>query len=101
MTHVSGMQFKVQLSAAPGNRVKDLTINGGPMEADRIYSLATSDYLANGGDGYESLKRGSEVPFSQQVTPLIADIVISILRRQSELAATAQGRVTFISGRGN
>ena len=99
--HVSGMQFKVQLSAAPGNRVKDLTINGGPMEADRIYSLATSDYLANGGDGYESLKRGSEVPFSQQVTPLIADIVISILRRQSELAATAQGRVTFISGRGN
>ena len=97
--HVSGMQFKVQLSAAPGNRVKDLMINGASMEPDRIYSLATSDYLAIGGDGYESLKRGTEVPFSQQVTPLIADIVISVLRRQSELSATAQGRVTFVNGR--
>ena len=97
--HVSGMQFKVQLSAAPGNRVKELTINGSPMEPGRIYSLATSDYLANGGDGYDSLKRGTEVPFSQQVTPLIADIVISVLRRQSTLSATATGRISFVNGR--
>ena len=99
--HVSGMQFNVLLSAAPGNRVKDLTINGAAMEPDRIYSLATSDYLANGGDGYASLKRGTEVPFSQQVTPLIADIVISVLRRQSALSAVATGRIRFINGKNN
>ena len=69
------------------------------LTAGRIYSLATSDYLANGGDGYDSLKRGTEVPFSQQVTPLIADIVISVLRRQSTLSATATGRISFVNGR--
>lgn len=97
--HVAGMQFSVQLTAAPGNRIRDLQINGEPMDPNRIYSLATSDYLANGGDGYDSLKRGKEVPFSQQVTPLIADIVISVLRRQPALAATESGRITLLTGR--
>lgn len=97
--HVSGMQFKIQRSAAPGNRVKKLLINGAPVDAKRIYTLATSDYLAEGGDGFSSLKRGIEVPFSQQATPLIADIVISILRRQPSLAAVKNGRITFVNGR--
>ena len=96
--HVSGMQFKVLLSAAPGNRVRDLMINGVPVDDQHIYSLATADYLASGGDGYNSLKRGTEVTFSHQVTPLIADIVISVLRRKPSLAATESGRITFING---
>ncbi|GGF68710.1 bifunctional metallophosphatase/5'-nucleotidase [Alteromonas lipolytica] len=99
--HISGMTCEVLLSAPPGQRIEKLLINGQPVQPGRYYTLATTDYLASGGDGYESLKRGIEVPFSQQVTPLIADIVISVLRRHTSLAASTSGRLMFISGKGN
>lgn len=93
--HVSGMQFTADLNAAIGHRIQQLRINGEPVEAETIYSLATSDFLAGGGDGYESLKNGETVAFSQQVTPLIADIVISVIRRQPALAAKKNNRIVF------
>ncbi|MCP3865511.1 MAG: bifunctional metallophosphatase/5'-nucleotidase, partial [Aestuariibacter sp.] len=98
--HVSGLSVNVDLNAPVGNRVKHIMINGQPLEEARIYSVATSDFLAGGGDGYDALTLGTEVPFSQQVTPLIADIVISVLRRQQTISARRTGRINDMSSIG-
>lgn len=98
--HISGVSMNVDLSAPVGQRIKHIEINGQALVDANIYSLATSDFLAGGGDGYKALTLGSEVPFSQQVTPLIADIVISILRRQQTVSANKSGRIKFISSIG-
>ncbi|MDC8830020.1 bifunctional metallophosphatase/5'-nucleotidase [Alteromonas gilva] len=95
--HVSGMQFTVDLSEPPGQRVKHLLVNSEPVSKTAVYTLATSDFLAGGGDGYESIKEAEEVPFSQQVTPLIVDIVISVFKRQQQLYAPSGGRIAISS----
>jgi len=38
--------------------VTALTVNGKPVEAGKIYNVATSDYLANGGDSMDFFKKG-------------------------------------------
>ncbi|NVK54538.1 MAG: bifunctional metallophosphatase/5'-nucleotidase [Alteromonadaceae bacterium] len=98
--HVSGMRFEVELTAPPGQRVKHVLVNGEPVEQTQVYTLATSDFTAGGGDGYESLKEAEEMLFSQQVTPLIADIVISVFKRQPLLEPPSTGRIVFSSNNG-
>jgi 2',3'-cyclic-nucleotide 2'-phosphodiesterase (5'-nucleotidase family) len=38
--------------------VTGLTVQGKPVEAGKIYNVATSDYLANGGDSMDFFKKG-------------------------------------------
>ena len=94
--HVSGISMNIDLNAPVGERIKHIMVNGQPLEEARIYSMATSDFLAGGGDGYDALTLGTEVPFSQQVTPLIADIVISVLRRQQTISAKKSDRIDYM-----
>lgn len=97
--HVSGMRFTADLNQSAGKRIQHLEIDGEPVEAQKVYTLATSDFLAGGGDGYESLRNAEVVAFSQQVTPLIADIVISVIRRYPTLSATKNSRIVLTHSR--
>jgi 5'-nucleotidase/UDP-sugar diphosphatase len=36
-------------------KIEGVTINGRPIDPDRIYAMATNSYLAGGGDGYKIL----------------------------------------------
>jgi 5'-nucleotidase len=53
---VSGIRFTFDAGRPPGSRVVDVTVNGVPLDAQKEYTLATADFLADGGDGYEILK---------------------------------------------
>lgn len=49
---------------AETNRCTEILINGEPLHSEKIYRVATIDYLANGGDYMESLKQGKIVAVS-------------------------------------
>ncbi|MBI3018349.1 MAG: 5'-nucleotidase C-terminal domain-containing protein, partial [Deltaproteobacteria bacterium] len=49
--HVSGLSFIIDK-----NQAKNVKVNGKPLKLDKIYRVATNDFTANGGDGYELLK---------------------------------------------
>ena len=49
---VSGMSFKFDPAQSAGSRVFDVKVNGEVLEAERVYTLATNDYMATGGDEY-------------------------------------------------
>ncbi|MCA1573426.1 MAG: 5'-nucleotidase C-terminal domain-containing protein [Acidobacteria bacterium] len=54
---VAGLRLTFDASRPPGSRVIDVTVNGQPLDNNRKYTLATTDFLAiDGGDGYSMLK---------------------------------------------
>ncbi len=53
---VSGIRFTFDAGRPAGSRVVDVKVNGVPLDDQKKYTLATPDFLAEGGDGYEILK---------------------------------------------
>ncbi len=48
---ISGMTVKVK-----GGKVVEIKVHGKPLDPNKIYVLATNNYMADGGDGYYMLK---------------------------------------------
>lgn len=53
---LSGMSFTIDKN----NKAKNIMIEGNPIQDDKTYYVATSDYLANGGDNMNFFKKGVE-----------------------------------------
>lgn len=53
---VSGIRFTFDAGRPAGSRVVDVSVNGVPLDDQKKYSLATTNFLAEGGDGYDILK---------------------------------------------
>ena len=50
--HVSGLSFSFDATRPKGSRVVEIAVGGAPLEDAKIYTLATNDFLARGGDRY-------------------------------------------------
>ena len=55
-----------------GGKVIDVEINGKPVDPDRIYVVATIDYLAEGGDNMASFTNGKTIARSENVLKMDA-----------------------------
>ena len=44
-----------------------VTVGGKPLDPEKVYKVATIDYLANGGDYMEPLTRGTQLARSQRI----------------------------------
>jgi len=96
--HVAGIQVKYNSKADAGSRVVSVTINGEKLEPNTEYSVATSDYLANGGDGYFPLFRGSAInPLLVSKSILIADLVARAISQTGTLENRIEGRIIDVS----
>ena len=51
----AGLAYRVDSARPRGNRVSGVLVRGQPLEADRLYRVATIVYLAEGKDGYRML----------------------------------------------
>lgn len=47
--------------ANPGTRIKNVTVNGEPLDLNRTYYIATNDFSAVGGDTYYAFQEAYEV----------------------------------------
>lgn len=90
---VSGLTARIDPREAVGMRVLELAVDGEPVEPTRIYTLATSDYLAAGGDGYAVLTAAEPVinPSDAQLT---ANQVIDYIAAAGTIAPAVEGRLT-------
>lgn len=52
---VSGISFTLDSSAPAGSRVVNLEVNGKPIDLTQKYSLAVTNFMHTGGDGYSML----------------------------------------------
>ncbi|MFI5280603.1 MAG: bifunctional metallophosphatase/5'-nucleotidase [Gemmatimonadales bacterium] len=78
---VSGLLVRWDRSAPAGHRIVSITLEGGRPVSDEVtYTLATFDFLANGGSGYSMLR---SLPAHNTGTDEL-DAFIAFLRRQPQ-----------------
>lgn len=88
---VSGIAFTFDPKAPSGQRIRDVAVGGAPLDPARLYRLATTDYLAAGGDGYAML-RSARVVVDASGGPLLVNVVAEAVAKAGALAAAPDGR---------
>jgi 2',3'-cyclic-nucleotide 2'-phosphodiesterase (5'-nucleotidase family) len=92
MLQVSGMKMRVDLSRPKGGRVSDALIGGAPLDPKRRYRVALNDFLAAGGDRFDSFREGSgAVPGGN-----FRDAVLDYLRTRSPVRPRVEGRIIVV-----
>jgi 5'-nucleotidase len=90
---VSGIRFTFDGRRSPGSRIVDLSINGKPLDEKRMYTLATSDYVAiDGGDGYAMLKT-ARVLTPRERAQFDSDVLQSAVVAKKVIAPKTDGRI--------
>ncbi|MBR9990274.1 MAG: bifunctional metallophosphatase/5'-nucleotidase, partial [Gemmatimonadetes bacterium] len=81
--HVSGLRAQIDPSRPVGQRVLAMSLSTGePIEADAIYTVTVSDFLASGtGDGFSAFGRALE---STPTGIIDLDALIDYIRRQPQ-----------------
>jgi 5'-nucleotidase / UDP-sugar diphosphatase len=88
----AGLAIVYDPQAESGKRLRSVTIGGKKLAPASVYRVATSDYLAAGGDGYAALTRG-KVLSDARFAKLLATIVAEYIERQGTVAPQLEGRI--------
>ena len=89
---VSGVKFKIN-----NNRAEEVFINGIPFDSTKTYTLVTSDYLVNGGDGLEMLKKAiKRTSLNYKIRDAIVDYVREKKSTNKNITTQKDGRITII-----
>lgn len=91
---VSGMTIEVDASRPTGSRVTSIKVGAQPLDEAKIYTVATTDFLARGGDGYDMLRDGRHLLHADDA-PLIANEVMTYLRRIGTVRTGVEGRIVI------
>lgn len=90
---VSGLSFTVDAGKPRGQRVSEVMIGGRPLDPAASYTLATNDYMLNGGDGYTALKQGEPL-LGVRDAQLMANDVMAYVTARKTVAPKVEGRIT-------
>ena len=91
---VSGLTMTVDSSAPVGRRVRDVRVNGQPLDPERTYRLATPDFLLKEGDGYTMFK-GQPITIAPENGELISAALEKYVAAKGEIAPAIEGRITI------
>lgn len=89
---VSGMTVAYDPAKRAGERIIEVKVAGAAVDDERTYKLATNDYIAGGGDGYEALTRG-KLLIDSSGARLMASQVMSYIRSAGTIAPKVEGRI--------
>jgi 2',3'-cyclic-nucleotide 2'-phosphodiesterase (5'-nucleotidase family) len=76
--HSAGLTFAFDESKEPLSRVHDIKIQGKALEANKMYKLATNDFMAAGGDGYTMMSNYPIVAEMVSLEEALADYIAEI-----------------------
>ncbi|MFN0113388.1 MAG: bifunctional metallophosphatase/5'-nucleotidase [Paracoccaceae bacterium] len=92
---VSGMAYAFDATAPAGARVSEVMVGGAALDPDKLYLLATNDFVLGGGDGYAALG-GGKVIVNGGNGDLLANDVIDYVAATGRVTATVEGRITRV-----
>ncbi|SEW27970.1 bifunctional metallophosphatase/5'-nucleotidase [Natrinema salifodinae] len=92
---VSGMAYAYEPDAPAGDRVEAITVDGEPLADDATYELATNDFVASGGDGYEVLADADVLVPADEGT-LLSALAIETIREEAVIAPETEGRIEIV-----
>lgn len=90
------VRYTITYDSNKQGTISGLTIGGQPIDPDKVYRMATNDYLAGGGDGYTVLTRNND---SFNTSMLLSDVVIDYVQTLSQpVEPILDGRLTIVNG---
>ena len=90
---ISGISVALAPALPAGERITEFMVNDAVPEPDAVFTLATNDFLAEGGDGYPHLA----VKKRLQSWMSVEAAIIQRLRSQEIIAPLPQGRIMMRS----
>lgn len=93
---VSGLDYSYNLAFEPGSRIKRVTVNGVPLDKSGMYTLALSNYMFTGGDGYDMFKKARTlVPAGDALSD--AELLAAYAVKQGTLDVDVEGRIAIFN----
>lgn len=92
---VSGITFTYDPTAQPGERVREVYVNGQPLDPNKTYVVAINDYMGRGGDGYAMFKDAPRV-IDERSGLLLANVVMNYIQAHSPVAPKVEGRIKTV-----
>ena len=89
---VSGMRLVYDPAAPAGNRIVEIEVGGTPLDPAKVYTVATNDYMAGGGDGYASLGNG-RLLIDASGAILMATMVMDYIESLGTVSPAVDGRI--------
>ena len=89
---VAGLRLVYDPQAPPGGRVVTVEVGGEALDPARTYTVATNDYMAEGGDGYAALAKGWPLIDAAGGT-LMSTMVMDYIEAEGTVAPELDGRI--------
>jgi 2',3'-cyclic-nucleotide 2'-phosphodiesterase (5'-nucleotidase family) len=91
---VSGLAYVFSPARPAGSRIASVTVGGRPLDPTATYTVATNDFMRDGGDGYTMI-RDAEVIVSAAGGPIMATAVAEAIKRAQTINPRIEGRITI------
>ena len=92
---VSGLVVEADLSKEPGARVVSVVVNGEPLDPAKMYKVAMTTYMYDGGDGYSTFANG-ELIINDQAAGIDASTVVNyITALGGKVDSKVEGRIVL------
>ncbi len=92
---VSGINVSYCPDNPPGSRIQSIIYKGKPISPEKMYSLAISEFLYKGGDGYDMLKQSSLVRTSRR-SLLVWEITRLYIESLTRVSPEIEGRILIV-----
>lgn len=92
MAQVSGMTATYDMNRPVGSRLVELRINGELARDDRIYHVATTSFIGEGGDEYYTFMKLE--PTSKG--PLLSEVLMDHIRKHHEVTQPQMNRLVAL-----
>ncbi|MFY0660441.1 MAG: 5'-nucleotidase C-terminal domain-containing protein [Shimia sp.] len=89
---VAGMSYAFDASKEAGSRVSDVMVGGEPIDAGKLYSVVSNNYVRNGGDGYKMFRDAQN---AYDFGPDLADVTAEYLAAKGPFKPYLDGRITM------
>ncbi len=83
--------------APAGSRVSEVMVGDAPLDMDKLYKVATNDYMLDGGDGYTALG-GGKVLINKGNGNLMANDVMDYVSKMGTVTEKVEGRIKKLGG---
>ena len=90
---ISGIRFTFDASRKPGSRITVVTVNGKPLQEKKLYTLATTTFVAlDGGDDYKMFK-GAPLLLAPEQGQIDSEILRKAIASVRSIAPHTDGRI--------
>jgi 2',3'-cyclic-nucleotide 2'-phosphodiesterase (5'-nucleotidase family) len=92
---VSGLRIEFDPRRPPGQRILSVKVGGVLLSPNRVYRIATNDFLARGSDGYVSFGKAKPL-LPADDSPLLANEVMDHVRKLGTVRTGVEGRIDAV-----